>query len=218
MAPGRDLETWIPGVRIGWLQGKWNATKRRRGDTIKHTDSCPDDIHDCSVVIASIESLSQCEYPEDILYSFGLVIIDEMHVLAAKTLVHVLPKLPAAKLVGLTATPDRKDGLEKVLYWLVGPTSFVFKRLPHITGVTGSVEIHKRSIPACISPIYNENGIDFTSTTLALSTNIQRMKRIEHEIIELLKIRKKVLVITSFVQHGHDILALPIDVEKYFLY
>lgn len=212
-----DLLTWIPDCSIGWMQGKWNATKKRRRETVVHSDCCPDDVQG-DIIIASIESLSQCEYPKDILESFGLVIIDEMHVLAAKTLVHVLPKLPSALLVGLTATPDRKDGLEKVLYWLVGPTSFVFKRLPSITGLRGTVQVKKVYWNTSMQPITNAVGIDFTSTTIALSKHPSRQQLLHTEIQYLLDNRRKVLVVTTFVDHGQALLDSSPDVKKFFLY
>jgi len=213
-----DLQTWIPRIKIGWLQGKWNATKRRRDTTIQHHDSCPDDVDNCDIIIASIESLSQCEYPDELLHSFGCVIVDEMHVLAAKTLVHVLPKLPSKITIGLTATPDRKDGLEKVLYWLVGPTSFVFKRLPSITGLRNTVHIQHIKLQSTISPVMNEQGIDFTTTTQLLAKDTARNTILHQCILSLLQQRKKVLVVTTFVDHGNYLYSLPIDVEKYFLY
>jgi superfamily II DNA or RNA helicase len=52
---------------------------------------------------------------------FGLVIIDEGHHAPAVTYSRVLAKLPARWRLGLTATPDREDGLTKWVEWSFGP-------------------------------------------------------------------------------------------------
>jgi superfamily II DNA or RNA helicase len=53
---------------------------------------------------------------------FGLVIVDEGHHAPAVTYSRVLAKLPARYRLGLTATPDREDGLTKWVEWSFGPT------------------------------------------------------------------------------------------------
>jgi len=51
---------------------------------------------------------------------FGLVIADECHHLPAETFASVMMTMPAKYRLGLTATPDRPDGLEKILWWHLG--------------------------------------------------------------------------------------------------
>lgn len=50
----------------------------------------------------------------------GTVVADEVHHLAATTWLHVMNHLPAAYRVGLTATPDREDGLEGIIRAALG--------------------------------------------------------------------------------------------------
>jgi superfamily II DNA or RNA helicase len=51
----------------------------------------------------------------------GLVIVDEVHHIAARTFATVLSNLSARYRLGLSATPDRSDGLTPVLQLLFGP-------------------------------------------------------------------------------------------------
>lgn len=103
---------WIPECRVGVAQGEDLADTRS-------TDS---------LVVASLTSLSQFNYPKDFYESFGLVIVDEAHHIGGKTFSQVLPKFPAKFVLGLTATPKRSDGTEHVLYWLLGPIAYSFQR------------------------------------------------------------------------------------------
>jgi superfamily II DNA or RNA helicase len=52
---------------------------------------------------------------------FGMVILDEAHHAPANTFQRVLRLLPARYRIGLTATPDREDGLTRLVQWSFGP-------------------------------------------------------------------------------------------------
>lgn len=52
---------------------------------------------------------------------FGLVIIDEAHVMAAEKWQHTLAIITSARVLGLSATTDeRTDGMDRVAYWYLG--------------------------------------------------------------------------------------------------
>jgi superfamily II DNA or RNA helicase len=68
-----------------------------------------------------------------------------MHHLAAASLVHVVPQFRSKYTLGLTATPKRSDGLEQVLYWLMGPVACVYQRVPElgiVSVITYSEKLH----------------------------------------------------------------------------
>lgn len=58
------------------------------------------------------------------LSSFGMVIVDECHHIAAKTFSQSVMKTRPRYMLGLSATPERRDGLTHVLHWLLGPLLF----------------------------------------------------------------------------------------------
>lgn len=82
---------------------------------------------ECDFVVAMIQSLLKRDYG-DIFTSFGTVIIDESHHIAAPTFSRVLPKLPSRYILGLSATPDRPDGCGAALEWLLGKIAYRAQR------------------------------------------------------------------------------------------
>ncbi len=72
------------------------------------------------VDIALVNSLSQ-EQNLKILDSYGMVIIDECHHVAAVTYEKVLKTVKATYVYGLTATPIRNDGHHDIIFMQCGP-------------------------------------------------------------------------------------------------
>lgn len=58
----------------------------------------------------------------------GLVIVDETHHICARTLSQAMATVGARYRLGLSATPERKDGLHPMLHALVGPMAFRCER------------------------------------------------------------------------------------------
>jgi superfamily II DNA or RNA helicase len=71
--------------------------------------------------LAMLQSLTKLEDLSDIAQSYSQIIIDECHHIPATSFEDILKQLPARYVVGLTATPYRKDGLEKILFQQCGP-------------------------------------------------------------------------------------------------
>ncbi len=67
-------------------------------------------------VFASIQSLNANDLTELARDHFDVVIVDEFHHAAAPSYARILDHLRPAELLGLTATPERSDGLP-VLHW-----------------------------------------------------------------------------------------------------
>jgi superfamily II DNA or RNA helicase len=97
----RILE-FLPDAKIGKIQQ----------DTI--------DIEGKDIVLSMVQSLSMKEYPEDTFESFGLAIFDECHHLGAEKFSKSMQKVSSKYMLGLSATPKRKDGLSRVFEWYIG--------------------------------------------------------------------------------------------------
>jgi len=100
---------FIPDAKIGKIQQ----------DTI--------DVEGKDIVLAMVQSLSMKEYPEDTFESFGLVIFDECHHLGAEVFSKCMAKVQSKYMLGLSATPNRKDGLRKVFEWYIGDIAYMTK-------------------------------------------------------------------------------------------
>jgi superfamily II DNA or RNA helicase len=96
------IEEYLPHARIGRIQG-----------TIIDTE-------DKDIVIGMIQSVCKKEYKDALFDQFGLVISDEAHRTGAKEFCKALRRSASYYTLGLTATPNRKDGLSKVFKWYLG--------------------------------------------------------------------------------------------------
>jgi superfamily II DNA or RNA helicase len=74
--------------------------------------------YDCC--IAMIQTLVQREFAETDFRGFGFAIFDECHHLGASNFSQALTKVQTKKMLGLSATPTRDDGLTKVFEWFLG--------------------------------------------------------------------------------------------------
>src|SRR5210317_2454735 len=82
----------------------------------------------CDLVIAMLQSLSLKEYSFTDFDTVGTLIVDEAHHICAKVFSQSLFKMCPKHIFGLSATPERKDGLTKVLHWFMGKTFFSVER------------------------------------------------------------------------------------------
>jgi superfamily II DNA or RNA helicase len=85
------------------------------------------DIEGKDIILAMVQSLSMKEYPENTFKSFGLVIFDECHHLGAEVFSKCMAKVQSKYMLGLSATPNRKDGLRKVFEWYIGDIAYMTK-------------------------------------------------------------------------------------------
>jgi len=104
------IRTFLPTARIGII----------RQDQCEYTD--------CDICVGMLQSIIKREYPDECMRSFGHVTIDECHHLSSKTFSSIFFKVQAKYMLGLSATPERKDGLSKVFYYFLGPQIVNIKR------------------------------------------------------------------------------------------
>jgi superfamily II DNA or RNA helicase len=76
---------------------------------------------DATVALGMFPTLARAEFPEALLAKYGHVIIDECHHVPAASFEAAMKRCAARYILGLTATPNRKDGLQKILFLQCGP-------------------------------------------------------------------------------------------------
>lgn len=104
-------------------------TKTGRLRTRKSLIGTLQGVHDSMTGIVDIAMVgSLCKKGEfhNLLNDYGLVIIDECHHSASETIANVLKEVKARYVYGVTATPKRGDGLEKINYMLIGPIRYSY--------------------------------------------------------------------------------------------
>jgi superfamily II DNA or RNA helicase len=193
------IQRFLPGLTVSWLQGTGRFDKGYK------TYASPDSASD--IMLCSIETLATGEVPKSLLDPYGLLVVDEMHHLAAASLVNVVPMFRSRYTLGLTATPNRADGLEYVLYWLMGPASCVYQRVPEITGVRHTVEIRKMEFTkGQRKEIIYENGtMGFSAMITALTEDPERNQELFRIIDYCLENRKRTIVVTAIVNHAKEL-------------
>jgi len=77
--------------------------------------------------VAMVQSLTKMEDLDDFFAQYGMIVIDECHHIPAVTFEGLLRRAPARFILGLTATPYRKDGLQRILHMQAGPIRFEYK-------------------------------------------------------------------------------------------
>src|SRR6266540_4179457 len=74
--------------------------------------------------VAMIQSLVRSGKVADLVASYGQVIVDECHHVPAVSFERVLAEVKARYVVGLTATPQRRDGHHPIIEMQLGPVRF----------------------------------------------------------------------------------------------
>lgn len=75
------------------------------------------------VTVAILQTMSRLSKTEFrfLNNSFGQIIVDETHIIPARTFYNVISQLNAKYKFGFSATPEREDGLTPVIHWATGP-------------------------------------------------------------------------------------------------
>ena len=76
------------------------------------------------VVVATVQTLTRADY----LGAWDVVIIDEAHHCPARTYTELLTRLEFRRIYGLTATPDREDGMGAAMLAWLGPVRYTVDR------------------------------------------------------------------------------------------
>jgi superfamily II DNA or RNA helicase len=138
------IEEYIPSAKVGRIQG-----------TIF-------DVKDRDIVIGMVQTLYNRDYGETAFQEFGLTIIDEVHRIGSEEFSKTLLQISTPLMLGISATVDRKDGLEKLLYMFIGNKAYIDKRksehavsVRSIEYVTNDVEFNKTILDFRGNPAYS---------------------------------------------------------------
>jgi superfamily II DNA or RNA helicase len=74
--------------------------------------------------VAMIQSLARKDVVNDIVATYGHVVVDECHHVPAVSFERVMREVKARYVTGLTATPRRRDGHDPILQLQLGPVRF----------------------------------------------------------------------------------------------
>lgn len=202
----KALARHCPGATVGELREKYKPRK--------HDAACEKDF-----VLTTSRSMSTVQYPKHLLHKFGTVIVDESHEIASRTLSQLLPRLPAKFVIGLTATPQRRDGLGYALGWLMGPSVFRYQRIPRLTLRTRAIEVRRVMFdggPRRVAHArWAPDQIMWTDSLKLLAeaqdrnrmllTLVARMSLREGRVLDPPEGRNRVAILTVFCDHAREL-------------
>ena len=159
--------------------------------------------------IALLPTLARRGNVEDIVASYGFVIVDECHHVAASAFFGVLGRIAARYWLGLTATPERRDGLEDLIYHQLGSHHVAIDQpstgqlpvdgsellTPHPVLHLHATEFHYRgnadpTAPGGMADIYR-----------SLVADEARLDQIVGDVLVASESRANILVLTTWVSH-----------------
>lgn len=106
------------------LKDQWIASAKKlcglRDDQIGVIQGKRCDYEGKPLTIAMVQTLSQKTFPQEVYDYFGNVFVDEVHIIGAPTFSRILLQFSATYRMGVSATPKRRDNLQKLLDYNLG--------------------------------------------------------------------------------------------------
>ena len=194
------IQAFLPNARIGTVQG----------ETV--------DIEDKDVVVGMLQTISMKDLPPKTFEKIGLVIVDECHHIASESFSQAIPKLTSKYMLGLSATPERKDKLMHVINWFLGPILYQSNTDDKIdAGVKVEVVEFETDDESFNEIVYNKAGVMATVSMINKLVEFEARNKLVAELIEdvFAEPNRNVLVLTDRVEHTKKLLGmLPEHIQK----
>jgi superfamily II DNA or RNA helicase len=178
------LKQYFPDTRIGIIQGdKFES--------------------DCDICIGMLQTISmRKDYTADMFKDFTLVFIDEVHNTPSQVFSKALHKIRSKYTFGLSATVERKDNLECIFIWNIGPIIYsdkknsakqktIFKKINFKGKSSKEIQLYngKLNLSLMLSNLANDDertflickelsGLSDDRRVLVLSDRISQLKKI----------------------------------------
>lgn len=135
--------------------------------------------------IATMQSIKN--QPE-IIQNYSFVIVDECHHIPAVTFEQIIKQFCGKYLLGLSATPNRKDALEPILFQQLGNISYEYKKKRTLT--------HRLKV---ISSDFESSSDNYAQLINDIIVDERRNDLIINEILKYKN--RKILVLTDRIEH-----------------
>jgi len=180
------LEQWVARIKQFLPDARIGIIRQERCET-----------EDVDISIGMIQTIVNRNYPKDFFKSYGMLQSDECHHISSRTFSSIFYKVQTKYLLGLSATPERKDGLSKVIYWFLGPQIITIKRetnKPSIRFISNDTTGYTEE--------YNRLGkINNPAMITNLTKKQERNELIINTIKKYLEEDRKILVLSDRREH-----------------
>jgi len=179
------IKDFLPSARIGSVQGEIL------------------DINQKDIIVCMLQSLALRDYPPETFKDIGLVIVDECHHIASEAFSKSIPKITSKYMLGLSATPTRKDKLMYVINWFLGPLLYQSSGEDKIDSLVKVEYFDFEGDKEFNEIIYNNQGVMFTSLMINKVILHEPRNLFIKEILEDIfeEQQRNILVLTDRVEH-----------------
>jgi len=160
------------------------------------------DERQADVVVATVQLLSMSPPPPAALEGCGVLVVDEVHSMCARVFSRALRVAPCARLLALSATPERRDGLHDALPWLCGDEVIRIARAHERVEV--QVCTYRPRAPGAAPPRelrFGGGQLRVADMITALCEDAERTRRIAREVAAARARGRCVLVLGERVAH-----------------
>jgi len=148
--------------------------------------------------VATLQSLVNKGEVDECVAGYGQVIVDECHHLSAVSFERVLSEVKARFVVGLTATPQRRDGHHPITAMQIGPVRY---KLDVRSGAARRPFDHKLIVRETAFGITDSDTAGIQEIYAALARDGARNRRILDDVIAALEEGRSPILLTERKDH-----------------
>lgn len=161
------------------------------------------------IVVGTIQTLIKKKSSDDIFKKFGLVIIDEVHHMAARNYSKFFKKFSTKYMLGISAERSRLDGMYKIINWYMGPILHFEEQKPNEMVLVKRINFRTHNKERTKTIINKFIGEPDRSKMITNLTKIKSRNRLIVNIIEeLFDSGKNILFLTGRISHVNIIYEL----------
>ncbi|WP_219718818.1 DEAD/DEAH box helicase [Massilicoli timonensis] len=138
------------------------------------------------------------------LKEYGMVILDECHHAASNTIVDILEKVKARYVYGVTATPFRGDGLEKIYFMLLGPIRYKYTSKERAKEQGIAHWIYPR-FTRSVAPRFNHEKMHPNEAYAILRENPDRDDMIVKDVKRCIDSGHPPVILSKYVDHSQKL-------------
>jgi superfamily II DNA or RNA helicase len=170
------------------------------------------------IVVGMLQGIIRDNVNTSSFTSIGFVIVDECHHIASEAFIRAIPKLTSKYMLGLSATPERKDKLMYVINWCLGPILYKSDAADKVDDKVKVQVIEFETDDVKFNEIiYNHAGVMFTSLMVNKLAEFEPRNKMLIELLEDVYEEKgrQILVLSDRVEHTKTLLQmLPEHIQK----
>ena len=151
------------------------------------------------------------------LKEYGLILVDECHHAASDTIVDILQEANVKYVYGVTATPFRGDGLEKINYMLLGPIRYRYTSIDRAKeqGIEHLVYPH---FTRAVAPRFSQDNMHSNEAYEIIRNNEDRDELIIRDVKQCVDGGRTPVILSKYVEHSQRLYQRLINyADKVFL-